>query len=66
MGRKARFLATITRRLAVFSDGSEIFNVLEGDVLKEHFIVERIGYESVDVTFLGFPDVPARRLEIGG
>lgn len=54
------------RRLAVFSDGSEIYNVLEGDVLKDRFVVERIGYESADVAFLGFPDVPARRLEIGG
>lgn len=55
-----------TRRLAVFSDGSEIYNVLEGDVFKERFVVVRIGYESADVGFVGFPDAPAQRLEIGG
>ncbi len=55
-----------SRRLAVFSDGSDIFNVLEGDVLKEKFIVVRIGYESADLGFIGFPDAPAERLEIGG
>ena len=55
-----------TRRLAVFSDGAEIYNVLEGEVLKEQFVVVRIGFESADVGFVGFPDAPAKRLEIGG
>lgn len=53
-------------RLAVFSDGSEIFNVGEGDVLKNKFIVVRIGFESADLGFVGFPEAPAQRLEIGG
>jgi hypothetical protein len=53
-------------RLAVFSDGSEIFNVPEGDVLKEKFVVVKIGLESADLGFVGFPDAPAKRLEIGG
>lgn len=53
-------------RLAVFTDGSEIFNVGEGDVLKNKFVVVRIGFESADVGFVGFPETPARRLEIGG
>lgn len=55
-----------SRRLAVFSDGSDIFNALEGDVLKQKFVVQRIGYESADLGFVGFPDAPAKRLEIGG
>jgi hypothetical protein len=55
-----------TRRLAVFSDGAEIYNVLEGEILKEQFVVVRIGFESADVGFVGFPDAPAKRLEIGG
>lgn len=54
------------RRLAVFSDGSEIFNALEGEVLKDKFIVVRIGFESADLGFVGFPEAPAHRLEIGG
>lgn len=53
-------------RLAVFSDGSEIFNVSEGEVLKNKFIVVRIGFESADLGFVGFPEAPAQRLEIGG
>ena len=53
-------------RLAVFSDGQEIFNVPEGDVLKEKFVVVKIGLESADLGFVGFPDTPAKRLEIGG
>lgn len=53
-------------RLAVFTDGSEIFNVPEGDTLKEKFILVKIGMESADLGFVGFPDVPAKRLEIGG
>jgi len=55
-----------TRRLAVFSDGAEIYNVLEGEILKERFVVVRIGFESADVGFVGFPEAPAKRLEIGG
>lgn len=54
------------RRLAVFSDGKVIFNVLEGGVVKEKFIVVRIGFESVDVGFVGFPDAPPERLAVGG
>ncbi len=54
------------RRLAVFSDGKAIFNVLEGGVLNEKFIVVRIGFESVDVGFVGFPDTPPERLAVGG
>ncbi len=53
-------------RLAVFTDGNEIFNVPEGKVLKEKFVVVKIGLESADLGFVGFPDAPAKRLEIGG
>jgi len=56
------------RRVAVFSDAArdKIVNALAGDVLEGKFIVDRIGYESVDVKFVGFPDAPAKRLAIGG
>jgi hypothetical protein len=54
------------RRLAVFSDGTEIFNVFEGDQLNEKFYVVKIGLESVDIGFVDFPDAPAQRLEVGG
>lgn len=52
--------------VAVFSDGSEIYNALTGDLVKDRFQVHRIGYESVDLVFVGFPDEPAVRLAIGG
>ena len=56
------------RRVAVFSDAGrdKIYNALAGDVLEGKFIVDHIGYESVDVKFVGFPDAPAKRLAIGG
>ena len=57
---------TDSRPIAVFSDGKEIFNSLEGGVLKEKFVVDKIGYESADLKFVGFPDTPPRRLAVGG
>lgn len=54
------------KRLAVFSDGAEIFNALEGGVLKGHFVIRQIGLESVDVGYLDYPDEPAIRLAAGG
>jgi hypothetical protein len=55
-----------TRRIAVFSNGEMIYNALQGDVLEGKFIVHRIGFESVDVRFVGFPDSPPQRLSAGG
>lgn len=63
------YLGTLGRDddpVAVFSDGSEIYNALKGDLVKDQFEVQRIGYESVDLVFVGFPDEPAVRLAIGG
>lgn len=53
------------RRLAVFSDGKEIVNARQGEVLQGKFVVARIGYESVDIQFVGFPAEPPLRLAIG-
>jgi hypothetical protein len=50
------------KRIAVFSDGKQVYNAQEGEVLERKFIVARIGYESVDIKFVGFPDEPAKRL----
>jgi hypothetical protein len=54
------------RPIAVFSDGKEIFNAFEGGVLKGSFVVDKIGYESADLKFVGFPDAPSKRLAVGG
>jgi len=53
------------RRLAVFTDGKTIYNAQEGEVLGQKFIVAHIGYESVDIQFVGFPNWPALRLAVG-
>ena len=55
-----------SRRIAVFSDGEEIYNAVIGDVLDDKFVVADIGYESVTITYVGFPDEPATRVGIGG
>ena len=54
------------RRIAVFEDpaGGGVFNAREGETLQGKFIVDKIGYESVDLRFVGFPDEPPRRLGI--
>jgi hypothetical protein len=54
-----------SRRIAVFSDGKTIYNALKGEVLAGKFIVAEIGYESVDIRFVGFPDWPPQRLAVG-
>jgi hypothetical protein len=57
-----------SRRIAVLSEGEgdKLINAVAGEVLRGKFIVDRIGYESVDIKFVGFPDAPAKRLAIGG
>jgi hypothetical protein len=56
------------QRIAVFADaaGENLYNVRVGETVEGKFIVDRIGYESVDLKFVGFPDEPAKRLPIGG
>lgn len=53
--------------IAVFIDADKsIFNALEGDLVKDKFEVQNIGYESVDLLFVDFPDERPVRLAIGG
>ena len=52
------------QRIAVFSDGQRVWNARQGETLEHKFIVAQIGYESVDIRFVGFPDVPAERLAV--
>ncbi len=54
-----------SRRIAVFSDGKTIYNAQKGEVLAGKFIVADIGYESVDIRFVDFPDLPPQRLAVG-
>ena len=52
------------KKIAVFSDGKKIYNTVEGEVIENKFIVAHIGYESVDIRFVNFPDTPAKRLGV--
>jgi hypothetical protein len=53
------------RMIAVLREGNEVFNVLEGDVIKDKFIISKIGLESIEVRFVAFPDAAPKRLAIG-
>jgi hypothetical protein len=53
-------------RIAVVLSGDQIYNVHTGAVLEGKFIVQDIGYESVAIGFVGFPETPPRRLPAGG
>jgi hypothetical protein len=52
------------KKLAVFTNGKDIYNVQEGDVIDNKFIVAHIGLESVDIRFVGFPDWPTKRVGV--
>lgn len=54
------------RPIAVLVSGGELHNVKEGEVLEGTFVVEDIGYESVAIGFVEFPDAAPRRLPVGG
>jgi hypothetical protein len=53
------------RPIAVLAEGEAIHNVLLGDVLDGKFRLVEIGYESIELEYVDFPDVPAARLPVG-
>jgi hypothetical protein len=50
------------RPIAVLAAGDRIVNARAGDTVFERFILRKVGYESIDVGFVGFPD--SKRLAI--
>jgi hypothetical protein len=54
-----------TRRVAVFSDGVNITNALVGEVLDGKFRLVSIGYESVELAYVDFPDLRPTQLPVG-
>ncbi|HSS48958.1 MAG TPA: hypothetical protein VLX28_08425 [Thermoanaerobaculia bacterium] len=50
------------KKIAVFGNGKRIVNAQEGQVLEKEFIVAHIGYESVDIKFVKFPEVQPKRI----
>lgn len=62
-----KFLGTFGPKehpIAVVQQGDEVFNVRTGDTLFGKFILRKVGYESIDVGFVGFPEAETRRLGI--
>lgn len=51
--------------IGIFTDGKNIYNVQEGGVIQGKFIVAQLGFESVEIQFVGFPDWPAQRIGVG-
>jgi hypothetical protein len=52
------------RPIAVLVAGDRIVNARSGDVVFERFILRKVGYESIDVGFVGFPTSSSRRMGI--
>lgn len=50
--------------IAVLQYGTEIVNARQGDVVFRVFKIQKIGYESIDVGFVGFSPSESRRLGI--
>lgn len=52
------------RPIAVVQQGDQVFNVRAGDVLFDKFVLRSVGYESIEVGFVGFPESETRRIGI--
>jgi hypothetical protein len=50
--------------IAVVQQGEQVLNVRAGDKLFGKFILRKVGFESIDVGFVGFPESETRRLGI--
>ncbi len=59
------FFGPQNKKLAVFSDGKEIMDVFEGEIIADKFIVKSIGFETVTIGFVGFPDDIIQKIEVG-
>lgn len=51
------------RPIAALQVGDEVINAREGDVVLRAWVVRKVGYESVDIGFVGYP-AESRRLGI--
>jgi len=59
------FFGPQDKKLAVFYDGKEIMDLFEGETIENKFIVKKIGFESVTIGFIGFPDDITQKIEVG-
>ena len=53
------------RPIAVLSAADKIVNARSGDVVFDRFVLKRVGYESIDVGFVGFPESQTKRVPVG-
>lgn len=62
------FLGTFgpeSRRIAVLTDGETLYNVRLGDDVEGIVRVRDVGYETVELEYIDFPEAPTVRLEVG-
>lgn len=52
------------RPIAVIQQGDQVFNVRAGDVLFDKFVLRNVGYESIEIGFVGYPETDTRRIGI--
>lgn len=52
------------RPIAVLVSNDQVVNARAGDVVFDRFILRRVGYESIDVGFVGFSPLEVRRVGI--
>jgi len=50
--------------IAVIQQGDQTFNARAGDTLFGKYVLKKVGYESIDVGFVGFPQSETKRLGI--
>ncbi len=48
----------------MIQQGDEVFNARAGDILFSKFVLRKVGYESIDVGFVGFDPGETRRLPL--
>jgi hypothetical protein len=50
--------------IAVIQEGDKVYNVRAGDILFDKFVLRNVGYESLDIGFVGYPETESRRIGI--
>jgi hypothetical protein len=50
--------------IAVIQQGDQVFNARAGDTLFGKYVLRKVGYESIDIGFVGFPQSETKRLGI--
>lgn len=48
--------------IAVLQSGQDTYNARAGDVIQGRWIIRKVGYESIDVGFVGYSPTETRRL----